>query len=75
MANSRAVGRNSPPDEYEVSDAAHTLKRAHAIRKDKRLMKHVKKHVRREAADMNQLAQALQGGGQAQTLQSAFGPG
>lgn len=71
------------PDEYEVRDAAHTLKRAHEIRKDRHMMKHVKKHVRSEAASMQQLSQMLQSGqGQPpqggmqpapQNIQQAFG--
>lgn len=72
------------PDKYEVQDAAHTLKRAHHIRKDKHMMRHVKKYVKKEAGDMAQLAQALgaMGGGQGgqgmpqppQNMAAAFGP-
>ena len=76
-----AKARRPAPDEYEVRDAAHTLKRAHDIRGNRHLMRHVKKHVRKEAASMNQLAQALGGGGTGAmsqpapgNLSEAFGP-
>ena len=70
------------PDEWEVRDAADTIGRARKHMKDKKLMKHVKKHVKRQANDMAGLAQMLgamgQGGGQApqqpQDMEQAFGP-
>lgn len=80
-----AKPRRPAPDEYEVRDAAHTLKRAHEIRKDRHLMRHVKKHVKSEASNMQQLSQMLGNGpagagagGMAQpapgSLGEAFGP-
>jgi hypothetical protein len=53
------------PDKYEVESAAHTIKRAHEHMANKRLMRHVKKHVRGEAKNMAAFAKALQGGGMA----------
>lgn len=69
------AARRPPPDKYEVQDAAHTIKRAHEIRKDKHLMRHVRKHVKKEAASMQQLAQALQGAGSAGPPQAPGGMG
>jgi hypothetical protein len=57
------------PDKYEVESAAHTIKRAHEHMANKRLMRHVKKHVRGEAKNMAAFAKALQGGGMAQGMQ------
>lgn len=64
------------PDEWEVRDAADTIGRARKHMKDKKMMKHVRKHVKKQAADANALMQALggMGGGQPQSMDEAFGP-
>ena len=63
----------TPPDQYEVESAAHTIQRAHEHMGNKKLMKHVKKHVAKQAKSTNALAQMLQG--PAPTMGSAFGQG
>lgn len=66
--------RRPPPEDYEVQDAARTIKRAHEIRKDRHLMKHVRRHVKKEAASMTQLSQMLGGGQSGGSPMQAFGP-
>lgn len=63
------------PDEWEVRDAADTIGRARKHMKDKKLMKHVRKHVKKQAADMAGLAQMLGSSPQQpQDMEQAFGP-
>lgn len=41
--------KDSEPQQYEIEDAANTLTRAEEIKKNKKLMPHVHKHLAKKA--------------------------
>lgn len=46
---------NSEPQEYEVKDAADTLMKAEEIKKNKKLMPHVHKHLNKKFQSLKDL--------------------
>lgn len=66
------VGRGRKPertiDDYQVRDAARTIAEAERHKKDRELMKHVRRHV-------NEMSAAVQGSGTNETGRSRPGGG
>lgn len=49
--------KDSTPEKYEIESAADTLTRAEEIKKDKRLMPHVKKHLAKKVKAISSIAE------------------
>ncbi len=49
-SKSAPVAATSPDMKWEARDALHTLKRAHEIKSDPKLMHHVREHAKTERA-------------------------
>lgn len=58
------------PDDWEVRSAVDDIQRTHKHLRNKNMMKHVRRHVKKQARDVNALSKALGGGGSAM---DAFG--
>lgn len=48
-AKASAPGESKEPHDYEIEDAANTLMKAEEIKKNKKLMPHVHKHLQKKA--------------------------
>lgn len=59
------------PEDYEVRMAADDIQRAHGHLRNKNMMKHVRKHVKKQARDINSLSKMLGSGGS--SAMDAFG--
>lgn len=47
--------KNEKPQDYEIEDAANTLMRAEKIKKDKRIMPHVHKHLENKVKEIRSI--------------------
>lgn len=51
----KSMEKSAKPEDYEIKDAADTLMRAEEIKKDKRLMPHVHKHLHKKVKQIKSI--------------------
>jgi hypothetical protein len=54
-APAKGSGKSTGIDPWQAQDALHTLKRAHEIKNDPKLMHHVREHAKKDRAALTKV--------------------